>query len=207
MLSPTSLAPRQSTLAGCAAPARNPGATEARIDLGEGAWIDWIPGWLDGGDALFDRCAEELPWGCGERVMYDRIVAEPRLTATLGATAFAPLLPRLSAELSGRYRRRFDRIFANFYRDGSDSVAWHGDRIRRIERHTVIPVLSLGGPRTFALRPRGGGTARRFDMYSGDLLVMGGAAQHTHEHAVPKRRHAQPRISLTFRGPDDARKG
>jgi alkylated DNA repair dioxygenase AlkB len=49
------------------------------------------------------------------------------------------------------------------------------------------------------LRPRGGGRALSFDLGRGDLFVMGGACQHDWEHAVPKVRHAEPRISITFR--------
>ena len=36
-------------------------------------------------------------------------------------------------------------------------------------------------------------------MNAGDLVVMGGATQHRWEHAIPKRAHAGPRMSLTFR--------
>ena len=35
--------------------------------------------------------------------------------------------------------------------------------------------------------------------HGGDLLVMGGAAQHEWEHSVPKVAAAGPRMSVTFR--------
>jgi alkylated DNA repair dioxygenase AlkB len=33
----------------------------------------------------------------------------------------------------------------------------------------------------------------------GDLLVLGGSCQRTWDHAVPKVRHAGPRMSIQFR--------
>lgn len=196
------LAPRQPSLLDLGSPTRRNRAHE-RIHLGEASWVDWCPGWLGGADELFEWCFRSLPWSGGERRMYDRIVVEPRLSASLDPSMAPSVVAAAGEELSQRYDRDLTHVFANLYRDGSDSVAWHGDRIGRRRRTTVIPVLSLGGPRSFALRPRGGGPSRRFEMRSGDLLVMGGECQRDHEHAVPKRRHAEPRISLTFREQSD----
>ncbi len=65
----------------------------------------------------------------------------------------------------------------------------------------MVAILSLGSPRTLALRPRGGGVAAlRYELGHGDLVVMGGSCQRTWEHAVPKTSGpAGPRISVQFR--------
>ena len=67
----------------------------------------------------------------------------------------------------------------------------------------MVAILSLGAPRAFLLRPRGGGRvgpSLRFEVGHGDLLVMGGSCQRTWEHAVPKTAQAVgPRISVQFR--------
>ena len=63
----------------------------------------------------------------------------------------------------------------------------------------VVATVSVGAPRPFRLRPRGGGRSHSFDLGRGDLLVMGGSCQHDWEHTVPKVRAAGPRISITFR--------
>ena len=65
----------------------------------------------------------------------------------------------------------------------------------------MVAILSLGAPRAFALRPRGGGgPSQRYEIGHGDLLVMGGSCQRTWEHAVPKTARAVgPRISVQFR--------
>jgi alkylated DNA repair dioxygenase AlkB len=87
------------------------------------------------------------------------------------------------------------------YRDGRDSVAWHGDTIGRgASEDTVVALLSFGSPRTLALRPRGGGPGLAFRIGHGDLLVMGGSCQRTWEHAVPKTARAVgPRVSVQLR--------
>lgn len=89
-----------------------------------------------------------------------------------------------------------------FYRDGRDSVAWHGDTIGRSStQDTVVAIVSLGAPRTLALRPRDGGSpTQRHALGHGDLIVMGGSCQRTWEHAIPKTSRAVgPRISVQLR--------
>ncbi|HEU5149411.1 MAG TPA: alpha-ketoglutarate-dependent dioxygenase AlkB [Iamia sp.] len=204
---PPELVFQPSLLAG-GAPTPDTGfATARRIDLGSGAWVDHVPGWLGGADALFTELVTTVPWRQREVPMYGDLVVEPRLTAWWGdedqadrrldaaPSALRALLPALDA----RYRRGFDAIGLNLYRDGRDSVAWHGDRYERDRPATVVAVLSLGEPRRFLLRPVGGGASLPFELHSGDLLVMGGTCQHTWQHCVPKVAHAGPRMSATFR--------
>jgi alkylated DNA repair dioxygenase AlkB len=93
------------------------------------------------------------------------------------------------------------------YRDGKDSVAWHGDTIGRGKNEdNMVAIVSIGTPRALLLRPRGGGgPTLRHQLGHGDLLVMGGSCQRTWEHAIPKTaRCLGPRISIQFR-PRDVR--
>ena len=176
-----------------------------RRDLGDGAWIDVGPGWLCGADALFDAVLDATPWRQGDRWMYDRRVRDPRLTwrwVLGGAPEEAPPLPilREAAEaLSVRYGVAFTQVGANLYRDGADSVAWHGDRVARELSEATVALVSLGARRPFRLRPKGGGPSTTLHPAAGDLLVMGGSCQRTWDHAVPKVRSAGPRISVQFR--------
>lgn len=132
--------------------------------------------------------------------MYDAMVIEPRLVTGWGMAELPPALEPLRASLSARYRLTFDSVHVNLYRSGADSVAWHGDTVRKVMRDPLVAIVSLGEPRRFRLRPRGGGRAcAGFLLGGGDLLVMGGAAQHDYEHSVPKVAAAGPRMSVTFR--------
>ena len=110
-----------------------------------------------------------------------------------------PVLGEIRSLLSNRYDEEFDSIGFNLYRDGNDSVAWHGDRHRHVVVDPVVAIVSVGEPRPLRLRSRGGGPSLAWRLGDGDLFVMGGACQHDWEHTVPKVRHAGPRMSITFR--------
>jgi alkylated DNA repair dioxygenase AlkB len=174
-----------------------------RRELAEGAWVDVLPGWCGGADALFARLLADTPWGPQRTVrMYDRMVAEPRLTHRwrLDEGPAPPSeLREMGRALSARYGVEFTQVGANLYRDGADSVAWHGDRVARELTEAVVALVSLGAVRPFRLRPTGGGSGIGFLPGPGDLLVMGGSCQRTWQHAVPKTRSAGPRISIQFR--------
>jgi alkylated DNA repair dioxygenase AlkB len=181
-----------------------------RIHLDETAWIDVVPGWVTGSDALFRTLAETLPWAQRSRFLYEQNRIEPRLTAGWhtgrGTPLDPPILEGMRATLSERYGVPFDSAGFNFYRDGQDSVAWHRDKIPQRIHQPVVALVSLGEPRRFLLRPRGGGKSRPFPLGHGDLLVTGGDTQRTWEHAVLKVAHAGPRISVAFRHGMDARR-
>ncbi|MGW1724070.1 alpha-ketoglutarate-dependent dioxygenase AlkB [Streptomyces sp. NPDC002306] len=179
-----------------------------RTELGHGAWIDVLPGWLAGADALFEQLAAEVPWRAERRTMYDQVVDVPRLLAFYGADDPLPhpVLTRARTQLCARYADELGEPFTTaglcYYRDGRDSVAWHGDRIGRGAREdTMVAILSVGTPRDLLLRPlRGAGATVRRPLGHGDLIVMGGSCQRTWEHCVPKTaRAAGPRISVQFR--------
>ena len=169
-----------------------------RQDLGSDAWLDVVPGWAHGVDALFSSVLDGAPWAEHERPMYDQVVVEPRLTTGLWFDPPAPI-GAMAESLSQRYDRDLCKVSANLYRDGRDSVAWHGDRVGRARDDTVVAIVSLGSPRRFLLRPATGGTSLRFVPAAGDLLVLGGTVQSTWQHSVPKVRHAGARVSVMFR--------
>jgi alkylated DNA repair dioxygenase AlkB len=170
--------------------------------LGQGAWVDHLPAWVHGADALFDEVLGTAPWAQDDpRPMYDRIVDVPRLSTHAWHEGRPRILNQMARCLSRRYGTRLAAISANLYRDGNDSVAWHGDRIGRLHGDTVVAIVSLGCTRRFLLRPEGGGPSISHDLHSGDLLVLGGTCQRTWQHCVPKRAQAGPRIGLMFREP------
>jgi alkylated DNA repair dioxygenase AlkB len=115
------------------------------------------------------------------------------------------ILEAMRRSLSDRYGVAFDSVGFNLYRNGRDSVAWHRDRIRLEIEQPVIAIVSLGEPRKFLLRPRGGGASRPFLLGRGDLFVSGGRTNREWEHSVPKVARAGPRISLAFRHGMDPR--
>jgi alkylated DNA repair dioxygenase AlkB len=185
-----------------------------RVRLAHGAWVDVQRGWLTGSGALFTALAEKVPWRAERRHMYERVVDVPRLLCFYEQDAELPdpVLDVCRDALNEHYQGELGEPFRTaglcLYRDGRDSVAWHGDTIGRgSTEDTMVAIVSLGTARPLLLRPRvrgetGDGMSRtsRYNLGHGDLLVMGGSCQRTWEHAVPKSASSTgPRISVQFR--------
>jgi alkylated DNA repair dioxygenase AlkB len=183
------------------------GTAVERRPLSDGAWVDLRPGFVTAADALFDALAAAVPWHEERLHIYDNTVTVPRLVARYaqGEALPHPLLDEARAALNAHYAEELGEPFVSaglcLYRDGSDSVAWHGDRIaRESARDTMVAIISLGARRPFALRPKTGGPGLRLQVGHGDLLVMGGSCQRTWLHAIPKTTRALgARISIQFR--------
>jgi alkylated DNA repair dioxygenase AlkB len=179
-----------------------------RHELTAGAWVDVLRGWVRGSDAVFETLLTGVDWRAERRQMYDGVVAVPRLLRWYGGDEALPhpALAEAKAELCAHYAEELGEEFVTagmcLYRDGRDSVAWHGDTIGRSAHFdTMVAIVSFGSPRNLVLRPRAGGhETLRFPLGHGDLIVMGGSCQRTWEHAIPKTaKAAGPRISVQFR--------
>jgi alkylated DNA repair dioxygenase AlkB len=169
-----------------------------RIELGNGAWIQQVPHWLHAPHQLFDRLQASAQWESHERPMYDRIVAVPRLMAS-APVPLDPMILDAQVRLQRLTGWVLDRISLALYRNGEDSVAWHGDRMGELRKNCVMAIVSLGAERRFLIRPAGGGPSRTLRLTGGDLVLMGGTIHDTFEHSVPKEAFAGPRIALMFR--------
>jgi len=192
---------RQLGLFAKSAPTFDPAFSAARrTDLAGGAWVEYVPGWVSGQDALFDALEASTRWRTDRRWMYERMVDTPRLIAGLPADGPGhPLLADIGDALAARYRETFHRVTLALYRDGSDSVAPHGDTVARDMEEALVATVSLGAPRRFLLKPASGGPSIAFALGGGDLLVMGGSCQRTWRHGIPKVTAAGPRIAVMFR--------
>jgi len=128
-----------------------------------------------------------LRWYAGDEPLPHEVLTEARR--------------RLTEHYAGELGEPFVTAGMCLYRDGRDSVAWHGDtQGRSAHVDTMVAIVSFGAPRPLQLRPRGGGGSLRFPLGHGDLVVMGGSCQRTWEHAIPKTaRPVGPRVSVQFR--------
>jgi len=178
-----------------------------RTELSDGAWVDHLPGWLNGSEEVLESLLREVPWRAERRQMYDREVDVPRLLSWYnGGTPLPhPVLTMARDVLNAHYSAELGEQFVTaglcLYRDGADSVARHGDRIGRgAHTDTMVAILSVGSARALMLRPRSGGGSLKFPSGLGDLIVMGGSCQRTWEHAIRKtQRPVGPRVSIQFR--------
>ena len=106
------------------------------------------------------------------------------------------IVKRLSAELSWSV----NGALLNYYRNGDDSMGWHADNEPELGKEPVIAILSLGSARTIAFRLKEDKTIKlTVILEPGSLLVMKAKTQSFWQHSIPKRRHHEERISVTFR--------
>ena len=183
------------------------GALEEPVSLiSEHGDVAFYPAFLgfEEGDVLVTELLAMTKFAADSRLMYGKRVAVPRETAGCGdrmAQPWTPLLLVVRERLEALLGTGFDYVFVNRYRDGRDSVAWHGDHEITGK---VVASLSLGATREFDLRPKRESSLRprtiALDLAHGDLVVMRGETQRFWEHRVRKdpRVHDQ-RINLTFR--------
>lgn len=187
-----------------------------RIDLGAGAWLEHVPGWIPGpeADRLFAALRDELAWEQREIVLFGRRILQPRLIAWAGALGYrysgqtleprepTPTTAALLARVSERTEAPFNHVLINRYRDGADSIGLHADDEPELGLDPLVATLSLGATRQFVLKPRRRhlGPGHSIDVGHGSLLVMGGTCQRHYVHGVPRRSGVTgERISLTFR--------
>ncbi len=107
-----------------------------RTPLSHGAWVDVQRSWLPDADDVFAALVRDVPWRAERRQMYDRVVDVPRLTHTymIGEELPHAALTAAREALSDHYLDELGEPFRTagccYYRDGRDSVAWHGDTDR-----------------------------------------------------------------------------
>ena len=166
--------------------------------------VRYWPGFLstDLADDWFAQLKDQVKWEAQRRPMYDRVVDVPRLVASyrLDEANLPAPLAQAGRRLREHLREPFNAVGLNYYRDGRDSVAPHGDKLHMLVEGHPIALLSLGSVRRMTIRANASRRAPHIDLEPGSLLVMSHAAQLTHEHGIPKTREpVGPRISLAYR--------
>jgi len=153
--------------------------------------------------AWFEALRDEVHWRAERRPMYDRVVDVPRLVATYALDAQdVPEPIRLMRPAVEQFCGvTFTSAGLNFYRDGQDSVAPHGDHVERGPENAPVALVSLGATRKMTIRSKA--TPRRIldrDLEPGSVLVMNYESHLSFLHGIPKTREAVgPRISVAFR--------
>jgi len=153
--------------------------------------------------AWFDELRHAVEWKAQRRMMYDREVDVPRLTAhfRLHEDALPEAIRAAAARVVAATAVPFSGVGLNFYRDGHDSVAPHNDHLYEIVEGHPIALLSLGATRRMTIRAKQ--PPRRVfhvDLEAGSLLMMSYATQVHYTHGVPKTDDpVGERISLAFR--------
>ncbi len=175
-------------------------------------------------EGLLEDMEHALPWEQRSLKRYDQTTPMPRLecwASTIAGATYTysgvryeaqdihdhPWLEDMLIEVTPAVENQYgvtpNAVFANLYRDGSDSIGWHSDDepVLGPTRDVVIASLSIGARRRFVMKHRDQPDVRHeWSLGRGDLLLMGPGSQSEWLHSVPKT--AKPvgvRINLTFR--------
>jgi len=153
--------------------------------------------------AWFEALRAAVAWRNERRPMYDRVVDVPRLVASfdLRDADLPPPIAAMRPDVERFCGQRFTSAGLNFYRNGDDSVAPHGDHVERGPVGAPVALVSLGAVRRMTIRSKA--APRRvldLDLEPGSLLVMSYESHFNYLHGIPKTREpVGPRISVAFR--------
>src|SRR5690606_39101302 len=153
-LTGVTVAYQPSMLDASAGPSLLPLAGLRRRHLGDGAWVDVLPGWVNGSEEVLRTLLEQVRWRSERRWMYDGQVDVPLLMQWYGAGEPLPhpVLTEARERLNAHYAEELGEPFVTagmcLYRDGRDSVAWHGDTVgtRRTQPGAPGGASRGGGP-------------------------------------------------------------
>jgi len=118
-----------------------------------------------------------------------------------------PLVKDISDSMIQDCGIKFNSCLLNEYATGREYIGYHGDKEANPKNLASVAALSLGGSRDFTYKKfklRKGDNLDNLKpitrvLNCGDLIVMIGNVQYYYKHTIPKRAHADYRISLTLR--------
>ncbi|GCD77102.1 2OG-Fe(II) oxygenase [Thermaurantimonas aggregans] len=165
-------------------------------------------------DKYFIDLLGSVDWQQHYLTLYGQKIPFPRLMCWMGqqgasysfsGNTFQPLgwdstVLSIKKELEEVLNTEFNSVLLNLYRNGQDSMSWHADDEPELGAEPIIASVSLGADRTFAWKPKYGGSSKKVTLPHGSLLVMKAHFQSQFLHALPKAKHVtHHRINLTYR--------
>jgi alkylated DNA repair dioxygenase AlkB len=112
-----------------------------------------------------------------------------------------PIILDLATEIEKRFGQRVNHCVINKYRNGSDHISYHHDKVPSIAEGTKIFTISLGVKRTLSMKSMTKGVkTESVDLEDGSIFCLSSYNNLSHKHAIMKRKNINSeRISLTFR--------
>jgi alkylated DNA repair dioxygenase AlkB len=167
-------------------------------------------------DTIFQKLLSDTKWQQREMNMYGKKILQPRLTAWYGDPSrtyvysglrniplpWTDLLRELKRRVEDCTESRFNSVLLNYYRNNSDSMAFHSDDEKELGPEPTIASLTFGDQRTFVFKHKLKKDIPNASVIlnSGSVLLMRGKTQKFWKHAIHREtRICGPRINLTFR--------
>jgi alkylated DNA repair dioxygenase AlkB len=168
-----------------------------------------------------DKLLNNIEWKNDEAIIFGRHIVTKRKVAWYGNNDFEYTysnrtkyalpwtkelseLKKITEELCGT---KFNSCLLNLYHNGEEGMAWHSDDEKTLVKDSSIASFSLGAERKFLLKHKQTKQTISLLLENGSLLEMKGATQKYWLHSLPKtKRVTQPRVNLTFRVMEEAKK-
>ena len=166
-------------------------------------------------EKMFEYFKNNIQWTQDEYIIKGKKVKSPRLTAMYGnrdytysgqtkkSIPFNKGLKYISKEIEKFLKlpeNYFNGCLLNYYRDGNDSISYHTDNEKDMDKEGIIAVISIGAERKFYLKNQKTKEVVKYTLPNLSLAIMNPICQREWFHSIPKEKKIkEPRISLTFR--------
>jgi alkylated DNA repair dioxygenase AlkB len=167
-------------------------------------------------ESLFTTLKANIQWEQEKVKIFGRIHEAARLTATYGnhdklsygfagvrkgALPWTDELRVLKDVAEKAVGCTLNYAVLNYYRDGSDHIGYHSDKVADLVKDSPIVSISLGATRDFVLKKKETpGVTTTIALAPGSMLTMEGKTQQYYQHCVPERKGCKEgRINITFR--------
>lgn len=166
-------------------------------------------------DEILDSLINTIEWEQNYIKLYGKIMPIPRLTAWYGdpgrsytysgiempPNIWTNTLLKIKNKIEILSNTTFNSVLLNYYRNGSDSVAWHSDNEKELGINPIIGSVSFGTERIFKFRQIDDRKkTKNVILEHGSLLLMKGDTQQYWEHEIAKtKKKINVRVNLTFR--------
>lgn len=162
----------------------------------------------------YETLLNELAWAPDQAIIFGKHIFTKRKVAWYGdlpfeyrysgiqkiASYWHPTLLEIKAVVEKLSGETYNSCLCNIYQNGSESMAWHSDGEKDLQKHGVIASLTLGAERRFGFKHKTSKETIYILLEHGSLLLMKGQTQDNWLHRLPPTTKVHlPRINLTFR--------
>lgn len=165
---------------------------------------------------LCEKLKEQVKWEKHNVVVHGKSIAQPRQVYACGNEGLThrysglelpvhkwiPEVKEICQQIMEQFEVKFNACLLNEYKDGSQYIGFHSDR-ESLGLCNMVATVSLGGSRDFYFMRKVKSPDKlntiKTTLHNGDLVIMMGKCQEQFIHGIPKRAHADYRISLTYR--------
>ncbi len=165
-------------------------------------------------DLYYQKLLEEIKWEQDQAIIFGKHFTTERKVAWYGekpfsytysnvtktALPFNATLDELNSIAARHSEATYNSCLLNLYHNGTESMAWHSDGEKDLQKNGAIGSMSFGAERKFSFKHKVTKEVVSIVLEHGSLLVMKDTTQTNWLHRLPPTtKIVNPRVNLTFR--------